>query len=121
MISRGDLIRCLHLMEIKSLSLCLPSQRQPCSFPRHLYKQVWFAPSLQSSVFEPVDTATVTIAAAQGAAAEQGSLRPPLHKQTKWGGWLLFTINSGNQALTHRILCLHGNERVQISYKSWFS
>lgn len=41
-------------------------------------------PSLQSSIFEPMDTATATTAASQGAAAEQGPLCPLLHKQTKW-------------------------------------
>lgn len=71
-------------------------------FPQtRLYRQVWVAPSLQSSVFELVDTATSTTAAARGAAAEQGRLRPLLHKQTRWGGRLLFTINSGNQALAY--------------------
>lgn len=42
-----------------------------------------------------------TTAAARGTATEWGPLHPLLHKQTKWGDWLLFTINSGNWALVH--------------------
>lgn len=71
-------------------------------FPQtHLYRQVWVAPSLRSSIFQLMDTATSTTTAARGAAAEGGCLPPLLHKQSRWGGWLLFTINSGNQALAH--------------------
>lgn len=90
-IFRGDLLPCLHLMEIKTPSFCLPSRWQHCPFPRQSRTSRFHLPFLYEA---PMDTATpTTTTAAQGAAAEWGPLRPLLHQETRWGGWLLFTVN----------------------------
>lgn len=101
-ISRGDLLPCLHLMEIKNPLLCLPSRQQPCPFPRHIHTGRFGLPlPCKALVLSPWTQLHPPPLLLGAQLQSRDLLLPLLHKRTEWGGWLLFTINSGDQALAH--------------------